>query len=72
MKLSTIICTAYSYSFSDGSTVTWSPLSVLAKGHDKYSVLFNMADGRSITKEITGPASSASSLHHLKNIYKYD
>lgn len=71
MKLSTIICTAYSYSFSDGSAVTWSPLTKEAKGHDKFSVLFNMADGRSITKEIAGPAPASSSLHHLKNIYRY-
>lgn len=70
MKISTIICTAYSYTFSDGSCVTWTPLTAEGKAHSMFSVLFNMADGRSIQQEHTGPASVASSLHQLKNIYR--
>jgi len=70
MKISTIICTAYSYTFSDGSCVTWTPLTAKAKSYGWFSVLFNMADGESITQEHVGPASAKASLHWLKNIYK--
>jgi len=70
MLLSKLICTQYEYTFNDGSVVTWMPMTKEAKGHDTFHVTIRFEDGFEVIDEHVGPASTHTSLHHLKNAYK--
>lgn len=73
MQMSKLKCVRHVFVFNEGSEVVWWPTDANAKEHQLFTVSFRLKTswgGKSVSQKIMGPASAASSLHHLKLVLK--
>lgn len=66
-------CIRHIFVFNNEVEAIWYPSDPNGKEHQLFTVSFKLKTsygGKSISKQIKGPASAASSLHHLKWILK--
>jgi hypothetical protein len=69
MLKSKLKCVRHVFVFNNDAEVLWYPSSPDGKQHQIFTVSFKLKTsygGKSVSKQIKGPASAKCSLHHLK------